>query len=104
MSIFVSPEPSKLPPWLVVTENALALRQAGSDVSPSRVGASALSMRRTWRLSTAFRSIDTTIAMIAIATETATTNGFDWTVTWPPPEAGRLDPGGCGRVAGPPGG
>src|SRR5713226_2113670 len=42
ISILDSPLPSKFPPWLVITENGWMLRQARSDVSPSRMGASAL--------------------------------------------------------------
>ena len=41
ISTLVSPLPSKLPPSLVISENGLTLRQARSEVSPSRIGASA---------------------------------------------------------------
>ena len=77
ISIRVSPLPSKLPPWLVISENGWMLRQTRSEVSPSSSGASALLMRWTCR------SIDREaigrrrcIEAPVIATAAATTSGL----------------------------
>ena len=55
-------------------------RQARSDVSPSRMGASALLMRWICRRSTANQSAATMAETPVIATAAATTKGLDWSV------------------------
>src|SRR5919201_6589390 len=76
MSIFDSPLPSKLSPSLVITENGRTLRQTGSDVSPSRIGASATAMRWIVIWSTTSQSVATTAHAPVIATAAATTKGL----------------------------
>src|SRR6202043_3998930 len=95
MSILDSPLPSRFPPWLVITENGRAVRQTGSEVSPSMMGASVLAMRWICKVSGTYQSAATIAEAPVIATAAATTKGLDCSVMFlrflkpePGPEAG----------------